>query len=103
MSDNEENEGTACDVGGEDLEEPERPMTWTSGWDDESNDVEADPDPHGKLRKPCSVGDDMPSWLCLEPHNHQFLLPTTTGISHINKQHLSVRYCGHVRMARRVL
>ncbi|XP_071513360.1 ankyrin repeat domain-containing protein 49-like [Panulirus ornatus] len=46
MSDNEENEGTACDVGGEDLEEPERPMTWTSGWDDESNDVEADPDPH---------------------------------------------------------
>ncbi|XP_069941139.1 mitochondrial GTPase 1 isoform X2 [Cherax quadricarinatus] len=44
----EEEEAATCSVGGEEeeLEEPERPSAWTSGWDDESNDVEADPDPH---------------------------------------------------------
>ncbi|XP_042220030.1 ankyrin repeat domain-containing protein 49-like [Homarus americanus] len=46
MSDNEESEEAACEMGSEDIEEPERPLVWTSGWDDESNDVEADPDPH---------------------------------------------------------
>lgn len=45
MSGSSENEegAEASDV----LEEPERPIEWTSGWDDECNDVEDDPDPHG--------------------------------------------------------
>lgn len=50
MSDKEEGEEEArCEMGGGDepLEEPERPPAWTSGWDDDTNDVEDDPDPHG--------------------------------------------------------
>ncbi|KAK3867773.1 hypothetical protein Pcinc_026785 [Petrolisthes cinctipes] len=39
----EEEEGV---LGEEVLEEPERPTAWTSGWDDDTNDVEDDPDPH---------------------------------------------------------
>ncbi|KAK8385239.1 hypothetical protein O3P69_012210 [Scylla paramamosain] len=42
MSQQEEVEEGVC----EELEEPERPPTWSSGWDDECTDVEADPDPH---------------------------------------------------------
>ncbi|XP_063608653.1 ankyrin repeat domain-containing protein 49-like [Penaeus indicus] len=39
-------EGEEGAEAGEVLEEPERPTEWTSGWDDECNDVEDDPDPH---------------------------------------------------------
>lgn len=45
MSGSSENEEGA--EASEVLEEPERPTEWTSGWDDECNDVEDDPDPHG--------------------------------------------------------